>query len=265
MREGLAGVFDPKTMEALLDYAHPSGLRRANTVALLDDTDLAALVEVERPVINDVLNHARRAGQPLEVEVGWRNDPHVEWGSAVLWRTGAFELVASTVGSMAVGAHTTQTYTAVLLRRTGGDEALVCVVAVHLKAGGMHLESVRAEQARLAVEGAEELVRAALGDARVGSTPIVVAGDFNSHRLHPRARVDRQMTRLGFEDAGAATPCRTIKHGGDAIFDYIYTRNLPTIDYAVRDDTSEDISPNLTEGSDHLPVYCTLKLNGTEV
>ena len=262
MRHGLAQVFDADTLEALLDYHHPSGLRRANIVSMLDETELAVLVEVERPVINDVLSHARREGQPLEAEVGWRNDPQSEWGSAVLWRTGVFELVASTVGSMAVGTCTTQTYTAVLLRHLAGEQPLLCVVAVHLKAGGGSLETVRAEQARLAVEGAEQLVRAALGEARVSSTPIVVAGDFNSHRLHPKAKVDRQMKRLGFADAGVSAPCRTYKHCGDTIFDYIYARSLSTSDYFVRDNTSEDISPNLTEGSDHLPIYCTLRLGG---
>jgi len=259
MRAGLAQTFGPAELEAVLDYDHSSGLRRANVASVVDSAGLAVLVEVERRVVNDALRRAAQLGAAFEVELGWRNDPHTEWGSAVLWRASHFEQVAKAVGSLAVGRHTTQTYNAVLLKHVGSG-TLLCVVAVHLKAGGMELEDVRAEQARMAVVGAERLTRSALGEASARRMPMVVAGDFNSDRRHRAALVCRQMSRLGFSDAGANTSLRTIKHGGDAIFDYVYTRNLTASSYGVRDDTTQHISPNLTEGSDHLPVFCTLNL-----
>jgi len=261
MTEGLLRVFDEETMQALLSYKHPSGLRRANVTSALDDASLAVLVEVERQVVNDVLRRARSVSHsPFVAEIGWRNDQQTQWGSAVLWRAGVFEKLASAVGSLAAGSCTSQTYTAVLLRLCATG-ALLCVVAVHLKAGEMHLEPIREEQARKAVAGAEALLRSVRVDAH--STPILLAGDFNSDRRHASARVGRAVARLGFSDAGAGTHARTIKHGGDAIFDYVYTRGrgLRTHGYIVRDDVSQAISPNLTEGSDHLPVLCALELD----
>ena len=262
MCEELSRVFDRPTMHALLNYSHPSGLRRANVASLLDEVALTVLVEVERQVVDDVLSRARERGSPFQREIGWRHDEQMEWGSAVLWRQDVFEKVGASVGSLATGRFSTQTYTAVLLRLCVSG-ALLCVVAVHLKAGDMDLERVREKQARMAVEGAEALLHSTLGDGG-NAVPIVVAGDFNSDRRHPSARVGRLMRRLGFSDAGAGSEARTIKHGGDAIFDYIFTRgrSVRTSGYWVKDDVKQDISPNLTEGSDHLPVLCTLEFDG---
>lgn len=263
MCDGLSRVFDISTMHALLDYNHPSGLRRANVTSVVDDAALAVLVEVEQQVVDDMLARAHERGSPFECAIGWRKDAQTEWGGAVLWRKGVFEKVTSTVGSLASGPFKTQTYTAVLLRicATG---TMLCVVAVHLKAGSMDLEPVRERQAQLAVAGAEAL----FGDGGAPmEVPIIIAGDFNSDRRDQSSRVGRLMTGLGFSDAGAGTHARTIKHGGDAIFDYVYTRGrgVRTCDYRVRDDAAQGISPNLTEGSDHLPVLCTLELNGTRL
>lgn len=254
--------FGEASAPGILNYDHPCGLRKANVVREIDDADLAVLVEVERPVVEDILQHASQCGKPLAAEVGWRNDDSVEWGSAVVWRTGVFDLVASTTGSLAVGRCNTQTFTAVLLRHVAGPtQPLVCVVAVHLKAGGAKFEEVREKQAELAIVGAKTFLAHALGDA-AEATPIVIAGDFNSDRRFANARVDKLMKKHGFLDAGAGTSQRTYKHFGEHIFDYIYSTGIETTDYVVPDN-EDTISPNCTQGSDHLPVHVTLRLDGS--
>jgi len=258
MRPGLAEFFDAATVEAALDYDHPSGLRRSNVADAVDGADVVVLVEVERRVVDNVL---RRAEEPLEYKVGWRNDPYTQWGSCVLWRANMFEHVAETVGSLAAGQYTTQTCTVVVLRHRHTN-SFVCVVAVHLKAGGGALESTRVEQARKAVMCGEQLLHAALRDpVAAACAPMIVAGDFNSDIRHPQAKVQRQMKRLGFDDAGGAQRprARTYKHCDDAVFDHVYTRALHSCAFAVRDDVTQPIAPNLTEGSDHLPVSCTIE------
>ena len=255
---GLRRCFDHATTSAVLSYDHASGLRRSNLASALDGYELAALVEVEPLVLRNLLKDLAERGSTMGHVFGLRDDEEMEWGSAIVWRKGAFKKVDHRVGSCASGWR--QTYTAVLLQHVATG-SLLCVVAVHLKAGGDREEKLRMRQAQASVEGANALLRAHLDPACATLVPTIVAGDFNSDGFELRAQVRQLMQSLGFEDAGREVfPTRTYKHHGDCLFDYIFTRGLATSAFGVRDDAQELIAPNPTEGSDHCPVCCTLHL-----
>lgn len=242
------------------EWYHKSGHRRGLVTAAIRQADVAVMVEVEKPIAQQILT------PEWDFEFCkkyWDDDPD---GSVVAWRRALFKRApgkATLCARLGVDDGN-QVVLAVQLvcRHTGAN---VVVAAAHLKSGEQaHQEKRRAREA--------EALLARLRGHFGSGVPVVVAGDLNSHYrrdgYHPYTpQVAPMFTKHGYRDAHAGYDNTggngyiTYNYWQPSRFDYVYLKG------GIRASKQfvpqpHGYTPNAHQGSDHLPIYATLRLTG---
>jgi hypothetical protein len=231
------------------NWAHPSSIRKNLLLNAIRGQDLLALTEVN-PEMLKFLMAATHA-------VVYCQRAYDDWGSAIVFSKDRFSLIDKLCTPIFNGQ--TQVVNSVLLLDVLIEKPL-CVTVLHLKAGYEDQELRREKEMHQALRlTGDWMVQFGLN---LNDIAHVVAGDLNSDRLAYPSRVRTLMLASGYKDVFAGyknDQFWTYNYWQRSIFDYIFVRGpVGAADLLIP--VANERSPNASQGSDHIPISCTLTL-----
>lgn len=241
-------------------WHHSSGIRRnlVRKALLSTGLDLMTLVEVTPSILDFLFNGQQETTSRYTYVYCERADG---MGSAIVFDKDRFTLVGN-LCIPTLDQHVQMTNSALLLDHQQDDKP-ICVTALHLKAGYEDQEERRLVEIASAMRQTREWLDSSFDNANLDKMAHVVAGDLNSNRLaYPSRMYDYMTQQEHYTDV-----FQTYKHGKfftywfweKAIFDYVFIHGpISATEQFIP--ASSSPSPNQEQGSDHLPIYCTLLL-----
>jgi endonuclease/exonuclease/phosphatase (EEP) superfamily protein YafD len=248
--EGYEDDFQDTVDAKYRHWHHKSGTRKrlVKKAVVSKNLDLMCLVEVTEEMLEYIFDNT----DEFEYVYCERIDDIM--GSAIVYRKTRFQCLNQLHKQLLPG--NAQVINSLLLQDLESDK-LLCVTALHLKAGGEEYEPRRLQEMKAAVKYIEKF-------AKTKEIAHIISGDFNSNRLaYESLLYDFMVNDKGYDDFFAKYKKGkywTYWYWEKAIFDYVFIRGDNISASKLLIPVSKHPSPNNEQGSDHLPLYCTFQI-----